>query len=139
MIQAMFCVIVGLALAVYGSKLSTVLVEAFVGYSSFLVTLAYSYENLRLSNGYAIMLSLTIGALASLIAHKWISKSFIAALGIAIGVTFALFAVVLFNVSSDFVVYPVLIFGGICGAASFFKADEFFVYCTAFVGSLISV
>ncbi len=135
----MFCVIVGIALAAYGSSLSSVLVEAFVGYSAFLVTLAYCFEDARLSNGYALVISLVLGGLASLIAHKWISKSFVAALGVVTGVTLALFAVALFDVSHDFIVYPVLIFGGICGAASFFKADEFFIHCTGFVGSLIAV
>lgn len=139
MLQGMFCVIIGLALAAYGSKLSTVLVEAFLGYSAFLITLAYCYEEWKLSNGNAILISLAISALASFIANKWISKSFIASLGVAIGVSLGLFAVALFNINNDFVVYPLLTFGGICGAASFFKTDEFFVYCTAFVGSLVAV
>jgi hypothetical protein len=139
MLQAMFCVIVGIALALYGSRLSTILVEAFLGYSAFITSLAYFYEESRLSSGYAIIISLLIGTATSYAAYKWISKSFVASLGIAIGVTVGVFVIALFDISNDFIVYPVLIFGGICGAASFFRADEFFVHSTAFVGSIVAV
>jgi len=47
--------------------------------------------------------------------------------------------IALFSVNNDFVVYPMLLVGAISGAAAYFKADEFFIYCTAFVGSLMTI
>jgi Domain of unknown function (DUF4203) len=135
----MFCTIVGLVLALYGSKLSTILVEAFVGYATFLVSMAYLYEETKLATGSVLLISLIFGALSSLCAHKWINKTFIASLGLIIGITLSIFVIALCDLNNDYIVYPLIIFGAICGAASFFKADEFFVYCTSLVGSLISV
>ena len=130
----------GISLLIFGSKIQKILVETFVGYSTFMVALAYCYEIFIFSNGISLLIALILGPLASYGSHKArLSKNFIASLGVVIGLLFSLFMISLLSIYHDFLVYPLIIFGCVFGAAAFFKSDDFFAAFSSLVGALVTV
>lgn len=112
------------------------LVEIYLGYGVFVLALAYSFEAFKFGPASSLMVGLSFGVMTAFFAYKVINKVFVATLGIVIGLTFSIFIIELFEIYNGMIVYPICLIGMIGGVASFFKADEFFIFCASFVGSL---
>mmetsp|Transcript_2479 Transcript_2479/g.2428 ORF Transcript_2479/g.2428 Transcript_2479/m.2428 type:complete len:207 (+) Transcript_2479:661-1281(+) len=135
----MFCIVCGLAFMVFGEQGRVPIIQTFLLYSIFILTLAYGYEVFRLSYGLSLILALGTTSIGMLFIRKPERVNLVSAIGLTIGLSFGLFLSSLFDIRNQALLYPLLLASTILGGACYFKGDIFFCYASTFVVTLVTV
>ena len=136
----MVSLICGLSLCVYGRKIQEDLNEVFFTFSSFMITLAYTYEYFVLNPSICLIASAIAAGLGFTLYRKVLKNKLLYTYGVTVGTAAGLTTVYLFDLlGMQTLVYPLVLASGIFGIAAYFKTDEFFTYISHFVGGLLTV
>jgi hypothetical protein len=119
MLQQVVCIILGLYLCFKGERRRKEIIGVALGYSAFIISLAYFWNMTNMgSNSY--IPAFLLGAICGYYGYQHLSHLFVAVLGALIGAIFALIIVSILAIDNDLVVYLLIIGGTFIGFTGHF-------------------
>lgn len=138
MFQQMVCIILGLYLAFRGRYRSHEIIGLAFGYSVFIITLAYCWNQTNLGNN-SYLPALLFGFLVGYHSYWHLSHLFVATLGALVGCILALIIISIFNVDNDLIVYALIAGGIFIGFTGHFLNDHIELWMSAVCGSYLII
>ena len=129
-------ILLGLYLVFKGKHRSREVIGLAFGYSTFIIILAYLYNNTSLADA-SYLIAFLAGFMVGYYAYMNLADLFVATLGALVGCLIALILISIFSITNDLVVYLLILVGIFIGFTGHFITQEVELIMSVIVGAYL--